>query len=311
MNMVDDDPIPALTLEQKDTFDKEGVLCIKQFLTEDEVASLLKRSHELLEQMDLSSHPKTQFKTADNDHIGDQYFFDSSDKIAYFFDVDVFGEDGKLLYPKELAVNKIGHGLHMKDKLFHDITLDKRVQGIARSLGYNDPRVLQSMCIFKHPCANNDERRANAVPPHTDGTFLFTEPQSAVGFWIALEDCSLENGCLLYSPGSHKQYPITKRFVKIDGGKKGCDFIPLGTSHQSRIEPTDLLEYRKVESQAGDLVLIHNSVLHKSEDNKSTKSRFAYAFHVIEGTAKYDNLNWLQVPPCAEGGTNFTKLYSG
>lgn len=46
----------------------------------------------------------------------------------------------------------------------------------------------------------------------------------------------------------------------------------------------------------GDLVLIHGSVLHKSERNRSPHTRFAYTFHMIESPpfALYDNKNWLQ-----------------
>jgi len=42
----------------------------------------------------------------------------------------------------------------------------------------------------------------------------------------------------------------------------------------------------------GTLVVIHGNVLHKSEANRSLKSRYIYTFHVIEGDAKYDEKNW-------------------
>jgi ectoine hydroxylase-related dioxygenase (phytanoyl-CoA dioxygenase family) len=35
------------------------------------------------------------------------------------------------------------------------------------------------------------------VPCHNDSTFLYTDPPSAVGFWIALEPCTAENGALV------------------------------------------------------------------------------------------------------------------
>lgn len=43
-------------------------------------------------------------------------------------------------------------------------------------------------------------------------------------------------------------------------------------------------------------MLIHGSVLHKSERNTSPNTRFAYTFHMIESEpyAKYDDKNWLQ-----------------
>jgi len=51
----------------------------------------------------------------------------------------------------------------------------------------------------------------------------------------------------------------------------------------------------------GALVLIHGSVLHKSERNQSSNTRYAYTFHMIEGAsgvASWDEKNWLQ--PSAE-----------
>ena len=56
------------------------------------------------------------------------------------------------------------------------------------------------------------------VPSHQDSVFLYTDPPSAVGFWFALEDCTMANGCLSFVPGSHKTSPIAKRFVRMDGG---------------------------------------------------------------------------------------------
>lgn len=301
---------PGLTAEQLKTFDDDGVLCIEDFLSPKETRDLLDRSLQLLKDFDISTHPKTQFKTGENDHIGDEYFFNSSDKVGFFFDTDAFDDSGNLKYPKELAINKIGHGLHMNDDLFHQITFSEKIKGIGRLLGFIDPRVLQSMCIFKQPVSSSEQERDNAVPPHTDGTFLYTEPQSAIGFWFSLEDCTAENGCLSYSPGSHKMFPITNRFVKVNDGKDGCNFISVDNELNKESKSSEIPDYYKmVECKAGSLILIHNSVLHKSEKNRSPKSRFAYTFHVIDGRCKYDKLNWLQVPPGPSGGTQFTKLF--
>lgn len=297
----------GLTKDQIDTFEREGMLCIPDFLTGKQIETLMGRSRDFLALFDPAAHPKTQFKTGDNDHVGDEYFFDSSDKISYFFDTDAFDDEGKLRYSKELAINKIGHGLHMKDETFQEITFDEKVQAIARDLEYKDPRVLQSMLIFKNPVSAKSSSRENAVPPHTDATFLFTKPQTALGFWFALEDCTKENGCLSYNPGTHKTIPVTKRFVKIDKGASGCNFIPV--DHKEATQEDDEKDYKLVECKAGSLILINNSVLHKSEKNHLDKSRYAYAFHVIDGTAEYDGLNWLQVPPSPEGGTEFSKLF--
>lgn len=42
------------------------------------------------------------------------------------------------------------------------------------------------------------------VSSHQDSTYLQTSRVPAVGFWIALEDATTENGCLWIVPGSHK-----------------------------------------------------------------------------------------------------------
>lgn len=52
------------------------------------------------------------------------------------------------------------------------------------------------------------------VTPHQDATFLHTEPLGRVlGFWIALEDATQENGCLWFIPGSHtsKLWPLLQQ----------------------------------------------------------------------------------------------------
>ena len=38
-----------------------------------------------------------------------------------------------------------------------------------------------------------------------------------MGFWYALEDATLENGCLSFLPGSHKYAPIETRLVRKPG----------------------------------------------------------------------------------------------
>ncbi len=144
------------------------------------------------------------------------------------------------------------------------------------------------------------------MPPHQDSTFLYTDPPSAVGFWYALEDATVENGCLSFLPGSHKSAEVGKRFVRKKDGT-GTEFIdnegkrfPDGKEYEAKAEAG---EYVLGEVKAGTLVLIHGNLLHKSEKNLSSKGRIIYTFHVIEGEARYDESNWLQPPK--EG---FTKL---
>ncbi|VVT44491.1 uncharacterized protein SAPINGB_P000434 [Magnusiomyces paraingens] len=306
----------ALSPEQIATFQKEGCLVIPNELPLETVTKLLDETANLLNTFSLEDHPLTQFTTGEGTeerpHVGDDYFLESGDKVRYFFEEGAFETDPKtgkqvLVKPKERAINKIGHYLHASPEVsptFGEVTVNERNHAIVDSLGYDDARVLQSMVICKQPTIGGE------VPPHQDATFLYTKPLSCLGFWYALEDCTKENGALQYLPGSHLNTPIAKRLVRTgESGEIKTTFepVPGAVISEEQLElQKDASKYKWVECPAGSLVLIHNSVVHKSEHNLSNKSRYAYAFHVIEGTADYDTRNWLQIP--STGGANFTKL---
>ncbi|GAA6019357.1 hypothetical protein JCM11491_000907 [Sporobolomyces phaffii] len=290
-----------LTSEQKAQFEQDGYLILPSFFTRERASRLLSRSHRLLSEFSLEDHPMTKFvgsgeaQTGKAKHVGDSYFLESGDKVRFFFEPAAFGPDGTLNRPKEKSVNKIGHGLALLDEEFRDFTFSEDLKQLARDLGFHrDPRVLQSMIICKNA------QVGGKVSSHDDSTFLYTQPLSAMGFWFALEDCTTSNGCLSFVPGSHKVNTINKRLVRVPeerGG--GTEIVPIEGVESCGIDwdQDPSVEWKTAECQTGDLVLIHGSVIHRSERNLSDKSRFIYTFHCIEGQgAEWDEHNWLQTP---------------
>lgn len=50
-----------------------------------------------------------------------------------------------------LALNKIGHTLHSHNEVFNKYTFDERIKDICRKLNLIEPKICQSMFIFKNP----------------------------------------------------------------------------------------------------------------------------------------------------------------
>ena len=80
-------PGEGLTAEQIAIFERDGYLIIPNALPEETVLQLLKETHSLLDDFSLEDHPMTKFSTGENsEHVGDDYFLSSGDKIRFFFE---------------------------------------------------------------------------------------------------------------------------------------------------------------------------------------------------------------------------------
>lgn len=304
--------MPELTTEQVNFFHENGYLVIENFWNEETVNGLKQRMSEILANCDESTS-KTIFTTGeDQTSHADDYFLGSSDKIRYFWEKDAWTTttDENNVTTKTLvnnsvsqSINKVGHAIHDLDDKFRAVSYAPRIGRIARELGLVQPIATQSMYIFKQP------RIGGGVGAHQDGSYLFTEPQSVLGFWWALDKCTKDNGCLWAVPGSHRmgvlrQYRRKEGYeapVADDTARNGNGSGSAGRTEYYPEEPEnfDLSQGVALEIPAGSLVLIHHAVVHYSEPNTSVNPRHAYSIHVVDGApgVVYSDRNWLQRPP--------------
>ena len=163
--------------------------------------------------------------------------------------------------------------------MFAAFSRNPRLARLAADLGFAEPLLLQSMYIFKQPGIGGE------VGCHQDATFLSTEPASVVGFWFALEDASVANGCLRVIPGGHRAGLKARLARTADGG------LAMATLDDGPW-PTDRLV--PLETAKGSLVVLHGLLPHFSAQNRSPVSRQAYTLHLIDGVCRYAPDNWLR-----------------
>ncbi|HNP36683.1 MAG TPA: phytanoyl-CoA dioxygenase family protein [Woeseiaceae bacterium] len=262
-------------------FEIAGVVILRGFCSAAECGELQARANELVDSFDPAG-VRSVFSTNSQQQLDDNYFIESGDKIRFFLEADAFDKSGQLRQPKRNSLNKMGHAMHDLDPVFDRFSRTPKLAAAVASLGFERPAIIQSMYIFKPP------RIGGEVVCHQDSTYIYTEPESCIGFWFALEGATLENGCMQFIPGGHR-LPLKARNHRTADGTLVTDVLDEEPWPEERRLPA--------EAPIGTLVIFDGRAPHMSAANLSEHSRHAYTLHVIDEACHYPSDNWLQRSP--------------
>ena len=259
-------------------YHESGVLILEDFVAVDACDRLRTRALELVRGFDLQSTASV-FSTTGQQQLDDRYFIESGDKIRFFLESDALDSAGNPRGDIENCLNKMGHAMHDLDPEFDRFSHTTELAEVARRVGLTDPAIIQSMYIFKPPEIGGE------VVCHQDSTYIYTEPESCTGFWFALEDATIDNGCMHFIPGAHRG-ALKHRNYRVGEYQLTTETL----------DDSPWPEDKKLaaEARAGTLVVFHGRAPHMSAPNRSDRSRHAYTLHAIDRECLYPAANWLQ-----------------
>jgi phytanoyl-CoA hydroxylase len=139
---------------------------------------------------------------------------------------------------------------------------DKRFVNLTTSILGPNIRLYWDQSVYKRPEADRD------FPWHQDTGYVPTEPAHYVTCWLALDDATIDNGCIWVQPGTHHKGMV--EHVKTDIGKL-CYF---GDE-----------EGIPVELKKGSMVAFSSLLFHRSKPNRSQTTRKGYVIqYSVDGS---------------------------
>lgn len=166
---------------------------------------------------------------------------------------------------RELGVRKLFRMIK-HSAFFRDLALHPRFVEISTGFLGPDVKLLQSMMLIKPPQIGSPKIW------HQDNAYFRIDPCNIVGFWIALDEATVENGCMHVVPGTHK--------LGLQPHEQTTD---LGL-------PLDKIETDKVVAlpmQEGDALVFSSLLYHYTPDNRTTKRRRALQLHYVDARCGY------------------------
>ena len=130
----------------------------------------------------------------------------------------------------------------------------------------------EDVTIFRSMFMNKPANKGTPLPWHQDvgvGWGLDTNPIHTV--WTALDDATPETGCMQIVPGSHQLGILNPEFY---------------TSEEDQATYCTDDKVEDLEVRAGEAILLHNWLLHRSGVNNTSRPRRAFSIAFMDGATK-------------------------
>ncbi|HEY0867189.1 MAG TPA: phytanoyl-CoA dioxygenase family protein, partial [Fimbriimonas sp.] len=120
--------------------------------------------------------------------------------------------------------------------------------------------------VFKHPEGEKE------FPWHQDDGYTPVTPSPYLTLWMAINDATVENGCVSVLPGSHRNGLVEHRPS------------PIGLVCRSNDDPDQGIQ---VPIEAGSIIAFWSLTMHKSGPNRSNGIRKAYVIQYSKSPLRY------------------------
>ncbi len=158
-------------------------------------------------------------------------------------------------------------------EVFRDLACDPRLVEMVEQLIGRGVRVFFSQVFFKPPEGGGPK------PIHQDNYYFGPDQRDAmVTAWIALDEATVENGCLFYGDGSNAE-PILEHTAPPD--QPFNLHVPGEIAARYAMTPAPVRQ--------GGVSFHHGHTLHQSSSNTSRKFRRAAALHFLRNDARLVN----------------------
>ncbi|WP_010605694.1 phytanoyl-CoA dioxygenase family protein [Pseudoalteromonas maricaloris] len=148
------------------------------------------------------------------------------------------------------------HIVHHTSEFFLNLMKHDSARKLLKDLIGENVKCMHSNYFFKY--AGNESSKGHGW--HQDEFFIPTRDRSLTAIWIALDDVSIDTGCLKVLPGSHKSGVLWPMKEHNDP--------TLDRSLQSYNFPFEASDCEYLELSAGDAVAFNGYLLHGSGQNK-------------------------------------------